>query len=271
MIETALILIFTGPWLVYLFVPVPDQLAEYRNYVMCAGFALLASLLPWPFWFFAGVLGATMTPVHALAWTGFTAMWTRAKECTSGDRSRAYQELGAWKKIEGNNAEAEPLFREAIRLNPRLAPAMENLAVVLLQTGREEEGLRVLETMVERCPFHASGWLSLGLVYEQRQRFVEAQRCFEQAVMNHKDVPTAANHLGLHAYKEQRFDDALRWFEKARKYHPDHPDFIYNQFTTLDALDRPEESKALRQKLKGPIPLTTEMIRPANLPQGVPC
>ena len=42
MIPVALILLFTGPWLVYLILPVPDQLAEYRNYSMVAGFALLA-------------------------------------------------------------------------------------------------------------------------------------------------------------------------------------------------------------------------------------
>lgn len=36
-----LLLILLGPWLIYLLCPVPDQLMEYRNYSMTAGFSLI--------------------------------------------------------------------------------------------------------------------------------------------------------------------------------------------------------------------------------------
>src|SRR5690349_21706659 len=146
----ALLFIFTGPWLVYLVCPVPDQLAEYRNYSMCAGFALLFAQLPWPLWFPLMLLLAGQTYAHAHHWKNFHAMWMKAKDTTSGDKSRAYQEIGAWLKVSGKPLEAEPWFRQAIELNPRLGPAIENLAMVCVENGRLDEGVEWLETAVER-------------------------------------------------------------------------------------------------------------------------
>ncbi len=40
------ILILCGPWMIYLVCPVPDQLMEYRNYSMVAGFSLLLAAVP---------------------------------------------------------------------------------------------------------------------------------------------------------------------------------------------------------------------------------
>src|SRR6185369_11120397 len=86
-IPLALLLIFTGPWLVYLVVPVPDQLAEYRNYSMVAGFALLASLVPWVLWAPLMAYFVGMSHSHAMAWTDQITFWKKALKTASGDKS----------------------------------------------------------------------------------------------------------------------------------------------------------------------------------------
>jgi len=260
MITTALLLIFTGPWLVYLLIPVPDQLAEYRNYSMVAGFALLASLLPWPLWtpllaYFVG-----MSHVHAMAWTDQITFWKKALKTGSGDRSRANQEVGAVLKISGNNAAAEPYFLEALRLNPRLAPALENLTSIYFLTGREKEGFITAEVLVERCPLYASGWQTMGVLHERRERWTDARMCFERAV-SLGTMAQSANHLGLMAFKEKRFDCALEWFQKAGASHPAEPTFQYNEAMALYGLGRTDEANVIRDRFQGiALPWNPEMV-----------
>lgn len=263
MIPAALLLIFTGPWLVYLMVPVPDQLAEYRNYAMVAGFALLASLLPWLVWtpLLAYFIG--MAHSHSLAWTDQITFWKKALSTASGDKSRANQEIGAFLKIAGDNQKAEPYFEEAIRLNPNLAPAMENLANIYFMTDRAERGFELLDQLIERCPDYASGWQMRGLLHERDGQFSEAIRCLEKACSLQKDFPQSANHLGLIAFKEKRFEDAVKWFQKAGKYHPGEPTFQYNEAIALYGCGRKEEADAIKKRFDGiPLQWNPEMIPP---------
>lgn len=263
MIPTALLLIFTGPWLVYLLIRVPDQLAEYRNYSMCAGFALLASQLPFYIWPQVLCILLTMSHVHAGVWREALTMWRYAKDRTSGDRSRVEQEVGAYLKIAQKNDEAEPHLRKAIALNPRLAPAIENLASICMQNGRHDEGFALVKGCTESNPKYAPGWQFLGLLYEERKEIELAKRAYQTACELQSIMPQSANRLGLLAFQEKQFDEALTWFERARKYFPDHPDYIFNQVNALYALKREEDGHKLRAKLANrPLMLTREMIQP---------
>lgn len=263
MVAVALLLVFTGPWLVYLIVPVPDQLAEYRNYSMVAGFALLASLLPWLAWtpMLAYFLG--MAHVHAMSWTDQITFWRKAKDSGSGDKSRATQEIGAFLKIGGKLQESEPYFLEAIRLNPNLAPAMENLANVYFMTDRKDECYAMVDTLVSRCPRYASGWQTRGIFMEMRNNEQEAIQSFEVACSLSKDMPQSANHLGLIAFRQGRFADALKWFKKAGQYHADEPTFQYNEAMALYGLGRTEEADAIKNRFNGvPLQWNPEMAQP---------
>ncbi len=260
MIAVALILLFTGPWLVYLLVPVPDQLAEYRNYSMVAGFALLASLTPDWLWVPLMAYFCAMSHHHAMAYTDQIAFWKYANTHTSGDRSRSFQEIGAFLKISGKNEEAEPYFVKALNLNPKLAPAMENLANIYLLTDRPAWGLSLITELTETCPDYASGWQMLGLLHEQKGELFEAIGCYDRAV-NLQDMPQSANHLGLIAFRQQRFNDAVRWFQKAATSHPGEPTFQYNEAMALYGAGRKEEGDVIRMRFNGiPLQWNPEMV-----------
>ena len=66
----------------------------------------------------------------------------------------------------GRNAEAEPLFREVFVAVPAFTPAMRRLGGVLVELGREDEGLTLLKqaVQVDRSPENLAG-LATGLAY----------------------------------------------------------------------------------------------------------
>uniref|UniRef100_A0A8D9AGM0 dolichyl-phosphate-mannose--protein mannosyltransferase n=1 Tax=Cacopsylla melanoneura TaxID=428564 RepID=A0A8D9AGM0_9HEMI len=72
-------------------------------------------------------------------------------------------------------------YRESIRLNPTYAQAMNNLANLLrLDQPREAEVL--FKKAVKYEPELSSAWNNLGILLNSQKRFEEAERCYAEAV-----------------------------------------------------------------------------------------
>lgn len=258
----ALILLL-GPWLVYLVCQVPDQLAEYRNYSSLAGVVLILGLLFDGAWTWALVLGvfASWTAIQAYAWSDPIEMWAAATQQYSGDPSRAWGELGAHWKMKGDTFRAEKFLREAIRLNPRFGPSLNNLAWVLTDQGKAEEGLAFMRDCVEKCPDYALAWEDLGLMLKKSGQNQEAIPCFERAVKLEPRMERSLNHLGLAAFYEKRLDDAAAQFDRVLSLNPSHFEYVYNRAVVLKHQGQPEKALQEFQKLPRPFPVTPNMIR----------
>lgn len=257
------ILILTGPWLVYLVCPVPDQLMEYRNYSQIAGFALMLALLPFA-WFLIPVFFG-MTALKAWVWRSRIEMWKESADHASGDRSRALQEVGAWLKMEGKCWEAEPYLRDAVRLNPFLAPAWDNLAFVELETGRTEQGIATLEHCTVACPKYPLAHEELGSIYQQQGKLEEAEKCYQRA---HALGPAAhlENRIGLIRFYMKQYDVAFHWFKKALERTGAYM-YAWNCGMALKCAGDLEGARGYEVRLKailngGTILGTHEMIRP---------
>jgi len=276
----ALVLIFCGPWLVYLFCPVPDQIVEYRNYSACAGFALMLALVidrgPHILWLPLLLGFAVLTAVRASTYSSVIRFWSEASWHSSGDASRAYQELGAWTKanmtgIADLNA-AEHYFREALKLNPMLGPALNNLAWVLIQKKwmecdeqkkprvLSEEGRMYLERCAAFCPDYAVAWQDFGTILENEGDTERARRCFELALTLDNTMEVSWNRLGLMAFRSGDPQTALYRFEKVSKLNPSHWEYTYNKAVAMKHAGRNEEGQQLLKSLPQPCPVTHNMI-----------
>ena len=273
----AVALLLLGPWLVYLLCPVPDQLAEYRNYSMLSGMAILATVsfdqFPTPFGFaiavslFSGTLALACVGA-AMNWSDPIAMWSASARNASGDRSRAYQEMGAWWKFKGELQSAENVLRQALQLNPDLAPALNNLAWICLQTKRTDEGIRLMEECGRRVPTYEPTWHELPIIYEQAGRFEKAERAFERLKKFQIQRENHANHLGLIAYHAKNLPRAAKWFDRAIAEKPGHFEYIYNRAMTFKAEGNMAAAMECLSVLTPPLPLTDNMIRPTEM---APC
>jgi tetratricopeptide (TPR) repeat protein len=102
-------------------------------------------------------------------------------------------DLGVVVLKEDNVAEAEKLFREALRYNPRFAWGHFYLGQVFYKQGRERESMDEYKTAVVDDPRLRQAWLALGRGFKRQGNEVEANRAL--AIFNKlEDLQNAAKH-----------------------------------------------------------------------------
>jgi serine/threonine-protein kinase len=101
--------------------------------------------------------------------------------------------LGTLHFEQGHLTEAEQAFRLSIRLQPDAVLAYANLNATLLQQGRSDEALQVLQQGLQVAP-NAMLYTNLGNALFQRGDYVGAADAFEQAVTPPAGTPD--NYLG---------------------------------------------------------------------------
>lgn len=84
--------------------------------------------------------------------------------------------LGTLQFRQGETAQAEQHYRDALRLYPNYALAHYNLANVCDASGRLEEAVRHYSDALRYCPDYADAHYNLALVEERLQRSAEAAR-----------------------------------------------------------------------------------------------
>ncbi|MBS1953935.1 MAG: tetratricopeptide repeat protein [Cyanobacteria bacterium SZAS-4] len=71
-------------------------------------------------------------------------------------------------------------FNQAIKLQPELALAYNNLGQALREQSRFDEAIENYKTGLQYHPFNVDLWLNLGLAYEKLHRTDEAHGCYQR-------------------------------------------------------------------------------------------
>ena len=113
--------------------------------------------------------------------------------------------LGILKLNKGETAEAEALFREALRLDPAYGGAHNNLGNLLARQGKGAEAVAHYLLAIEAAPQHPVVRHNLGLALASQGRVKEAIAVLEQElVLSPASLPTRT------------------LLEQLRSNHPDH-------------------------------------------------
>ena len=267
-----LILLTIGPWMLYVVIPSPDQLIEYRYYGSTAGAALLLTVLlaPANAFVWAGVIGyyASNTAWQSHAWNSGVNFWTAAIYRGRGEKSRAWQELGAEYKNAGKKAEAEVAFRRAIEMNPRLAPAMRNLSWMWVEQGKPAEALAQMKTCVEQCPEHPSAWEEYGYMLEMQHQPGEAEAAYRTAIALGEASPgpfmdIAIPRLGMLLFARQAYDEAAAIFARRVSTIEER----WNLGWSLRLAGKIEEAREVMKGMPPEVQMKDNMVMPQQLQQ----
>lgn len=184
----------------------------------------------------------------------------------------------------GRMAEAEALFRDALRLDPHHALGLFRLGSHLLDGGRLDEAVALLKRAVAVAPAEAAihanlgvAFRALGLIDEAiaachraialkpdfREAFMvlggilmDARRPAEAAIaygrilaMGQADAAVYSR-LGVALAEAGRFDDAANAYRRATELEPDSAELRFNMARSLLELDRkPQAITALQQAI----------------------
>lgn len=93
-------------------------------------------------------------------------------------------------------------------------------ALVYLRQGRHEQGIVLLESVVEASPSLTAPHIDLGIAYHLTGELDAAERNLLRALELNPDHPIAHNELGIVYRKSGRFDDAKKSYEAALAIYP---------------------------------------------------
>lgn len=107
-----------------------------------------------------------------------------------------------------SSAEAEPLLRRAIALDPGYAPAHAALGLRLSTLGRHEEAEPAYRAALELAPEDAATWANLGASLARLGRDDEAGTCLSRALAMDPSNGPARNNLGALLRDQGRLEEA---------------------------------------------------------------
>jgi Flp pilus assembly protein TadD len=93
-------------------------------------------------------------------------------------------------------------------------------ALVQLEQGRSEEGLMLLESVVERAPEVSGPRIDLGIAMHREGDLEAAEQHLKKALELNPDHPVVHNELGIIYRKTGRFAEAKRSYEAALAIYP---------------------------------------------------
>src|SRR5215469_574140 len=132
---------------------------------------------------------------------------------------------------QGRWADAERLYREAVRLRPDWKEGWWYLGTMFYDQDRYEEGRAVLRRFSVLDPRVAMGWAFLGLCEFETKKYAEALAHLEHAVKRGLDETSSLGvvtryHLALLHTREGNFETALEILMRSAQLGNDKPEFV---------------------------------------------
>jgi predicted O-linked N-acetylglucosamine transferase (SPINDLY family) len=151
----------------------------------------------------------------------------------------------------GHSNQAIDCLKEALRLNPTIAEAHNNLGIVLAREGRLEEAVASFQEAVRQKPDFADAHSNLGNACREQGDLERAVTHLCEALRLRPNHVEAHYNLGIALLAQQKLSEAISSMEKAIRLKPDHVEALINMGHALAwqghaAEARPYLERALR-------------------------
>ena len=132
--------------------------------------------------------------------------------------------LGILHEQRNDFARAATRYEEALKLQPKFAPAANNLAWILIdQGGDKERALLYAETARAAMPRDPRIADTLGWIYYHKQMYQKSSSLLKEAVDQFPDQPVILYHYGMAQYGNKNADEAQKSLNKFLALSPSDP------------------------------------------------
>jgi tetratricopeptide (TPR) repeat protein len=152
------------------------------------------------------------------------ASYRKALEIDPPGDIRPLLGLGQIMAEKGKPDEAETLFRQAVRAQPRSVEAQRHLAGVLFRTGKADkvkEAEEVLRRLLKDEPGSAEAHLDLGVLLQQQGKLDDAVASYRESLKLKPNNAQAHFSLGLILRAQAKLDEAVAELRAALRLQPD--------------------------------------------------
>ena len=138
----------------------------------------------------------------------------------------------------GRFAQAEPLYKEALRVQPKHFGALNLLGILSAQMEKYEEAARLLRRALKIDAQSESTLYNYGNVLKSLNRCTEALQCFDKALALNAAAPETWNSRGSVLNDLKRFEESVSSLARALALKPSFPEAFYNRGNALYGLRR---------------------------------
>lgn len=135
---------------------------------------------------------------------------------------------------EGDLTNAEPAYRQVLKLDPRNADALHLLGVLAHQLGNSPLAIERIRQSLEIEPEQMRAYFNLGRVYAESGQPDEAIACYERVVAMKPDYAEAHQSLGHLHSEAERYEQALECYRRAEQLQPESTQARMYVAQTLD-------------------------------------
>jgi len=139
-------------------------------------------------------------------------------------------------------SDAADFYQRAADLKPGLANINERLAGTLLELGRKDAAIPVLEKVVSGNPLNLAAYDQLYPLYQDRGDFEKALTSIQQALIIEKTNPVRQRDFLVLLLRTGKFETAATAAAEAGKLFPKDPFFTYARARALAAAKHSEEA-----------------------------
>ena len=157
-------------------------------------------------------------------------------------RAREHLALGRAAMARGDAAMAAASFREALRLQPDLADARENLGLALYEMGDLDGAGEELRALLRQRPDAVRARYVLATALMAKQDWPAARSELEDVLRRQPDQVSALYSLGLVRYALGDLNGAIEAYRQAIARSPEQPDVRYNLALVLKLAHRDAEA-----------------------------
>jgi protein O-GlcNAc transferase len=150
---------------------------------------------------------------------------------------------------QGRLAEAEALFRRILGVAPTNPAALYSLAVILLNSGRPQEGLALATVGIQANPDFAPLWFIHGVALLAAQQRNEALASLDRALVINPQYVDALVNSGALLHEMHRHREALERFHRVLAIDPNHETSLGNYGILLTEFKLGEQAVATFEHL----------------------
>jgi tetratricopeptide (TPR) repeat protein len=147
-----------------------------------------------------------------------------------------------------NFEEAIRCYTEALRLEPDMDSAHNNLGVLLSDLKRNDEAEAAYRKAIELNPADDTAYSNLGNLLRELKHNDEAEAAYRKAIELNPAYDKAYYNLGLRLSDLKRNDEAEAAYRKAIELNPAYDKAYYNLGNLLRELKHNDEAKAAYRK-----------------------
>ena len=136
------------------------------------------------------------------------------------------QATGELQRAQRQHQSALATFDEILKRKPDFIPALAGKAETYAAMGDTDQAIAAFAKLVATEPKHIQGHLRLGMLYQAKQRWLEARASYLTATKLDPNLAVAYNNLAWMTAEQGRdLEDGLRWGKRAVELAPKHPEF----------------------------------------------